>query len=148
MANGSSRVLAALVTLVVGFGIGWIVHRPEPATGPPVQQIIRVKTDGTVSKPEVSISRENKDVVLWAADSGSLAILFPKDPKGVTQPPFEYMTQQGDDWAVTCDNDGNGVCFSGPVNSKLSLPKGSTLKYKYDQVVGGKRSDGMIIVRP
>jgi hypothetical protein len=145
MANGSSRVLAALVTLVVGFAIGWLVHRPaaEPVAN---DQLIRVHGNGTVSKPVAILS--GADVAAWISDSGSLAILFPEKnfPNGIMEPPFEGMTQQGTDWAVRCDNSDNGFCFSGKVNPKL--PKSREFRYKYDQVVGSTRYDGMIIIKP
>jgi hypothetical protein len=88
-------------------------------------------------------------MVAWIGDSGALAILFPEKnfPKDIKEPPFEGMTHQGTDWAVGCDNGGrSGVCFSGKVNPRL--PQGRELRYKYDQVVGNTRYDGMIIINP
>lgn len=141
MANGYSRILPALVGVVAGFAIGWLVHKPaEIMAG---DQAIRVHGDGSVSKPVVRLGKD--DVVFWIADSGSLGILFQDKNFPITEPPFEGMTHQGTDWAVRCDsNSGSGTCFSGKVNSKL--PEGKELRYKYDQVVGGKRTDGMIII--
>ena len=139
------RILPAVVALVVGFAIGWLV-RPAPKlhveakVGDP---LVRVNPDGSLSRPEIRIDRTN--TVGWASIGGeSLEILFPQSgfPKGVTEPPFEGMTLKGTDWVVRC---GSGFCFSGNVNPKL--PPGE-LYYKYDQVIGGKRVDGMIIINP
>ncbi len=143
MANGFSRFVPALIGLVAGFAVGWLVHQPvEILAG---DQLIRVHPDGSVSKPVVKLGAD--DVAGWIADSGSLGILFAEKnfPAGVTEPPFEGMTHQGTDWAVGCDNGSSqGFCFTGKVNTKL--PKGQPVRYKYDQVVGGKRHDGMIII--
>lgn len=143
MANGFSRLVPALIGVAAGFAIGWLSHRPtETLLG---DQLIRVHGDGSVSKPEARLARA--DVAAWIADSGSLAILFPEKnfPQGIKEPPFEGMIHQGTDWAVSCDNNlGSGSCFSGKVNPKL--PEGQQLHYKYDQVVGGHRHDGMIII--
>jgi hypothetical protein len=142
MTNGFSRVVPALIGLVAGFAVGWLVHQPaETFAG---DQLIRVHGDGSVSKPEARLGP--KDVAGWIADSGSLAILFPEKnfPSGISEPPFEGMIHQGTDWAVSCDNSSRGFCFSGKVNPKL--PAGQQLRYKYDQVVGGNRTDGMIII--
>src|SRR6266508_4558457 len=147
MANGSSRLLPGILFLVVGFVAGWLAHRPAAVTAAlKVDPLIRVHADGSVSPPEARIDRTN--VVAWVADGkASLQILFPesKFPNGVKEPPFEVegMTHTGTDWAVRCGND---LCFSGNVNP--NLPKGRKLPYRYDQVVGGKRTDGMIIINP
>jgi hypothetical protein len=143
MANGSSRILPALVSVVVGFALGWLTHR-QPAASKAGDHLIGVHSDGTVTQPEAVISNGNK--VAWATSGGeSLGILFPESgfPKGVTEPPFAGMTHQGTDWAVRC---GNGICFSGSINPKL--PGGNELRYKYDQVVADKRVDGWIIIQP
>lgn len=143
MTNGSSRIFPAAVVLIVGFAIGCA----RPQVEPPGDHLIRVHGNGTVSKPVARLRAAN--VAVWIADSGGLTILFPEKnfPNGVKDPPFEGMTQQGTDWSVRCDNSsGTGTCFSGNVNSKL--PKDKEFKYKYDQVVGGTRYDGMIIITP
>jgi hypothetical protein len=147
MANGSSRIFPTVVALVVGFAIGWLARpAPKPQVEAQGDHLIRVHGNGTVSKPEARLGRA--DVAAWIADSGSLAILFPEKnfPNGINKPPFEGMTQQGTDWAVRCDNGVNEICFSGKVNP--SLPVGQEFRYKYDQVIGGKRFDGMIIITP
>ncbi|MGH9363811.1 MAG: hypothetical protein ACRD1B_00905 [Thermoanaerobaculia bacterium] len=157
MANGSSRLFPALIGLVLGFLLGWFIpHReaaPAPASAPAhaklvgyagIDHVIGVHGDGSLTKPEARIGRANK--VAWASDGGeSLEILFPESgfSKGVTEPPFAGMTHKGTDWAVRC---GNGICFSGSVNPKL--PERIELRYKYDQVVGTKRVDGLIIIEP
>lgn len=144
MPNGSSRILPAVVALVVGFAIGWLI-RPAPK-GPVEAQddpLVRVHPDGSLSRPEFRIGRNN--TVGWASEAGEgLEILFPQSgfPKGVTEPPFAEMTSRGTDWVVRC---GSGFCFSRKVNGKL--PPGE-LRYKYDQVVGTHRVDGMIIINP
>lgn len=143
MANGPSQRLFGVLLLVIGFVIGWLVHRPAPGK-PGITQGVRVHDDGTVTPTQLSIART--DTVTWAANEGAgVQIIFPESgfPEGVKEPPFEGMTRSGTDWAVRCSND---FCFSGNVNG--SLPSGRTLTYKYDQVVRGKRTDGMIIIKP
>jgi hypothetical protein len=144
MANGSSRILPAVGALVVGFAIGWLIPHPA-ADSRADDHLIRVHGNGTVSKPRVRLKREH--VAAWVADSGNLAILFAEKnfPDGTKLPPFAGMTHQGTDWAVRCDNSGGeGVCYSGKVNP--DLPAGQEFSYKYDQVIGGTRYDGMIII--
>jgi hypothetical protein len=138
------RILTAVIAFVVGFAIAWLIlPAPKPQVQPIGDPLVRVHQDGKVSRPEIRIDRTN--TVGWAADEGGdLQILFPKSrfPEGVTEPPFEGMTLTGNDWAVRC---GSGFCFSGKVNEKL--PK-KELYFKYDQVVGTNRVDGMIIINP
>lgn len=141
MANGSSRILPMVVTLVVGFAIGWLI-RPKPEVQPLGDPLVRVNPDGSVSRPQLRIDRTN--TVGWASIGGEeLQIVFPESgfPKGVTVPPFAGMTQKGKEWFVRC---GSGFCFSGNVNK---VPAGE-LYYKYDQIVGSQRVDGMIIINP
>jgi hypothetical protein len=146
MKEDTMRFLIAVLALVVGVVLGLLL-RPRPA---PVQQVsgdplVRVNPDGSVNLPQIQISRQN--TVGWASIGGeSLQIIFPKSgfPKGIDEPPFAGMTRQGDDFLVRC---GSGFCFSGIVNDKLPPPP-QKLYYKYDQVVGEKRVDGMIIITP
>lgn len=144
MANGSSRILPTVIALVVGFGIGWLVRPvPKPSAEALGDPLVRVNPDGSLSRPELRIGRTN--TAGWASiGKESLQILFPQSgfPKGVTEPPFADMTLNGTDWVVRC---GSGFCFSGNVNVKL--PPGE-LRYKYDQVVGTHRVDGMLIITP
>ena len=144
MANGSSRLLSSVVALAVGFVVGWLVRpMPKPEAAVKGDPLVRVNPDGSLSRPEVRIDRTN--TVGWASIGGeSLEILFPQSrfPEGVTEPPFTGMTLKGTDWVVRC---GSGFCFSGSVNEKLPHKE---LHYKYDQVVGTKRVDGMIIITP
>jgi hypothetical protein len=139
------RTLTAVIAFVVGFAIAWLIlpARKLPVERAQADPLVRVDRNGRVNRPEVRISRTN--TVGWALEEGeSLQILFPQSrfPKGVTEPPFAGMTLQGTDWAVRC---GSGFCFSGKVNEKL--PPGEHY-YKYDQVVGTNRVDGMIIITP
>jgi hypothetical protein len=153
MANGSSRVLPVLLSVVVGFVVGWFVKRPAP--DPFASRngfLIRVHSDGKLSMDPVTASRKLNHQVAWTSDLGvqTLEIVFhEKDfPTGAKKmPPFEekWMTHKGGDWIVRC---GGGTCYSGDINSNLDLPDGTHLDYKYDQIVDAKAVDGMIIIRP
>ncbi|HEV2064591.1 MAG TPA: hypothetical protein VGS00_08575 [Thermoanaerobaculia bacterium] len=169
MANGSSRLVPALLALLVGFAIGWFIPHPEPAAapgaGPPRAKfddsaidshLIGVHGDGSVTLPKANISLLQKNIVAWNADAHqSLVIAFKEKgfPKDVNLPPFKGMTSRmGPDtglkeWIVRC---GGPICFSGDINSDLTetLNTRSKLEYKYDQIVAGKRTDGMIIINP
>lgn len=143
MANGSSRLLPGFLLLVVGSVAGCSVSRGG-ARVPGSDHLIGVHADGSVTLPRAFIERTNR--VAWVADGGTtLQILFPesKFPPNSKVPPFAGMTHVGTDWAVNCHAE---VCYSGIVNP--DLPKGQELQYKYDQVVGGTRTDGMIIINP
>ncbi len=141
MANGSSQRLFGILLLIIGFIAGWLVHRPV-AVKSGVNHGVRVHADGSVTPAEVSIART--DTVTWAADEGAgVQILFPESKFPTGQPPFEGMTHSGTDWAVRCSND---MCLSGNVNGNLT--SGKALSFKYDQVVRGRRTDGMVIINP
>jgi len=147
MANGSSRIVPALLALLVGLAIGWVVHRPaRPAAG---HHLIAVGPEGNLTEPEARISKPKKHRIHWFSPEGlPLSIAFPESrfPEGAKkQPPFAGMTQQDTDWVVGCTD---GRCFSGEINPDLVIPEGKELRYKYDQIVGDKRVDGMIIIEP
>ncbi len=141
------RILTAVVALVVGFVIGWLVRPPskvhiEALAGDP---LVIVHPDGTLSRPELRIDRTQ--VVGWATEGGqSLDIVFPSSgfPAGVSTPPFVDMKPKGTNWLLARCGSAFGLCLSGKVND---LPKGE-LRYRYDQVVGATRVDGMIIINP
>lgn len=153
MANGSSRVLPAILFLAVGFAVAWFVKRPAPSPFAPRNGfLVRVYSDGKLSMDPVPISRTLGDQVAWSTGpSGeSLEIVFhEKDfpPAPNNKPPFDetWMKHKNQDWIASC---GGGGCFSGPINQKLDLAEGAKLEYKYDQIVGAKAADGMIIIRP
>jgi len=145
MANGTLRTLPLIGVFVVGLAAGWLIQRLlPPAEAKTHDLIIKVHPDGSLSVPTANIARGN--TLAWISDEGlSLEIPFPVSgfPQGVTVPPFKGMTKRGSEYIVRC---GGGLCFSGDVND--GLPTGRKLPYKYDQTIGGKRVDGMIIINP
>lgn len=148
MANGTSRALPLIGAFVVGLAAGWFIQRLLPPDEAKARDhIIRVHPDGSLSEPQAHIGRAN--TIAWISDGGlSLDIPFPESgfpelPQGVKIPPFEGMTHRGAEWFIRC---GAGLCFSGDVNK--ALPTGRKLRYKYDQVIGSQRVDGMIIINP
>jgi hypothetical protein len=146
MAKGASTLVVWFIGLVVGFIIGWFVHRTA-ATLEARDHLIRVHRDGSLSEPEAKISRGLKNKIVWTADAGArLEIAFPQaafpSKAGV---PFQGMKSRqgprGTEWLVTCEGEN---CFSGEIST--DLPREDGLKYKYDQIVDEKRVDGWIII--
>ncbi len=152
----TNRMLPLFLALIVGFGVGWIIARSQPAPAPaPVadNQLIIVGPDAhTLSKPRAYISKSKKHKVFWRSDEGeTLGIYFrkdqlPKDATGQQRRPFEKMDEVGDKLFVT--DFAKGVRFSGDINPELSVPTGG-LDFKYWQVLPGQPdADGWIIINP
>jgi hypothetical protein len=152
MSNTAARVIFSIVGLVVGVGVALLI-RQKLDESKPDNYLIAVHSNGQVSVPEAHISKTAHHKVAWAADGGAaLEIAFPESefPQDVPKKlnPFVNMTQRpsphgGTEWVVAC---GNGVCFSGEINPDLTYPSSGKLRYKYDQIVSGTRTDGIIII--
>ena len=164
MANGSSRLVPALLALVVGFAIGWFVPHKNSFLSvdgsTPNSYLIGVYATGKVSLPRATISLSQKNIVGWSAGQAKLEIVF-KEKDFPAKPglqPFAIMTERVDpvtklkEYVVRC---GGSICHSGDINPALTAALTPTpdnpnpsLEYKYDQIVAGDRTDGMIIIRP
>ena len=164
MANGSSRVLPVILSVVVAFAAGWLVGRsataqPAPAPKPTVvagDHYIRVgPTAKEVSEPQAEISQSQDHRVVWTAKDPKHALTiafkaidFPRAAGG--EPPF--AGPNGKDLEIKC-NPGS-FCNPGPINPKLpKLTRNQKLNYKYWQILDGPsgyhdQADGMIIIDP
>ena len=118
-----------------------------------VSKVVVGPTPDVLSKPEVTISIRNHDVVYWRSSDGSdlsvvfKATAFPKAADG--QPPF-IMGAPNQDQSMSCKD---GVCFSYDINPALAgvfqhHPEIRELRYAYDQKLSAKGADGMIIIKP
>ncbi len=124
---------------------------PPPTPSQPKDWIITVGpdpcqlTESGQPAPTQRVKKE-KNFIVWRSDSGqslTIRIHVPKD----CDPPFAGAWQ-----AVGTDPSGkamyartgdDGFVFSGP-----PLKKACATTYKYDQILGDKTCDGMIIIEP
>ena len=139
-------LFVALVALIVGALIGWLVRpRPEPTKQLAGGHIIDVDKHAQVNKKEVGLDKTKHEVAVWIEEDEdkNLYIEFEKNE------PFEKMkpTPDGKRWRVRC----NGFqCYSGKIQDNA----GGGKKYKYWQVVenpdGTDRVevDAWIVIRP
>ena len=146
MAKGST-LFVALVTLVAGGLIGWLLARkPGPAKQKAGGHIIRVDKDAKPNKEEVELNRDDHDVAFWLEDDHNMDLSI----EFMENQPFEGMTQTPDGkyWRVHCLD---YTCFSGEIKSDAP---GGGAKYKYRKVVKpkngspGKEDNGWIVIRP
>ena len=147
MAKGS-LLLVALVALIVGGLIGWLLGKPKPEPAKPMAggHIIDVDKNAKVNKEEVDLDKNKKEVAVWIEEDEdkNLYIEFSKNE------PFEKMTPtpDGKRWRVRCTD---FTCYSGKIQANA---EGGGKKYKYWQVVENKDGtgkievDGWIVIRP
>jgi len=170
MANGSARITIAVVFLLIGGLIGFLIgnagkrkggepestmtaaHKPAPTKKHIV--VIGPSADH-LSEDKVSVSKSNPREVIWLSnEEQSLEITFPVNqpdpsfpPQAKDLPPFEDMEKKGDEWVFKLRPCGSGKCFSGAINDKLDPEHWGDLKYKYDQTLAGDKKDGWIVIQ-
>jgi len=138
-----ARIILSVSVLLVSFLAGCTIGVSRVVVGP---------TPDKLDRPEITLSIRNHDVAYWrSSDGSSLSIIFkaanyPKAADG--QPPF-IMGAPNQDQSMTCKD---GACFSYDVNPALAgvfqqHPELTELRYPYDQMLGAKSADGMIIIK-
>jgi hypothetical protein len=90
-----------------------------------------------------AISKKQKHKIDWLSNAGQSLKIVVHVPASCPAP-FKKMTRTGTApngdvlWAVDCQNDS---CKSGP-----AVKDACERSYEYDQILGGKSCDGMIII--
>ena len=177
MANGSSRVLPMILSLALGFVVGWVLHSqppppppppsPVPTTPPPTATItpkpVLVPGHHTImvgpkakdlTEEYAAVSKQKGHKVRWVAQDPdlTLTILFKVadfDPTAGGEPPFKGPKSV--DQSYTCRPD--KFCKSDQINDKLTPTDTHPYQYKYWQILfdnaGNEvdRADGMIIIQ-
>ena len=173
MANGSSRVLPVIVSLALGFAVGWLLHT-QPSPPPPVA--VPTATPPTVavtptptliaghhaiavgpkakdlSDDPAPISKEKDHRARWLAQDPNLTlkiVFYAKDFGAPKEPPF--IGPRDTDLIITCDPK-KRVCDPGKINPRLEPKEGEEgkLHFKYWQYLDGPgfhdEADGMVII--
>jgi hypothetical protein len=95
--------------------------------------------------PKQTISKSKQHKIVWKPDAGQSLSIVVHVPANCPAP-FKNMTKGGKDkqgndlWTVDCTKD---TCKSGP-----PVKNACEREYKYDQILGGKSCDGLIIIQP
>lgn len=143
MANGSSRFLSLLLSLVVGFVVGWFVHSratPAVANGPSLA-IIGPKASEN-SLPEVTLSKKAGDVLFLVSKVKGRNLIVETDEDAFENTsPGKYAK-----YRLNCQGRN---CYSGDI--KREAPE---KRFKYWQVLADPsgtnedKQDGWIIIQP
>ena len=102
-------------------------------------------TENGKPAPTQTLSKDKQHKIVWTSNAQQSLSIVVHVPTGCPAP-FKKMTNKGTDkqgntlWAVDCTKD---TCKSGPPNKDAC-----ERDYKYDQILGGKSCDGMIIIDP
>ena len=143
MANGPSRMLSLLLSLVVGFVVGWFAHRPAlsaVANGTSLAIIGPRASDNSV--PEVTLSKKAGDVLFLVSKVKGRNLIIETDEDA-----FEN-TSKGTYAKYRLNCQGRN-CYSGDI--KRDAPE---KKFKYWQVLvdpsgtNEDKQDGWIIIQP
>ena len=163
MANGSSRFLGVLVSLIIGFAVGWFVHTaPTPAPPPPPPQQVTPSPSPQMATPtptppppgdwDVAIGDDpcdlsdplvvvqvGKNKIKWHSRSGRkiyVILHMPPCSNPNSDPPFANAYQVGTANGMNLwaiGNGGTASIDSGKVNAN-QCPSGSN-PIKYDQYI-------------
>ena len=102
-------------------------------------------TESGKPAPTQAISKKKQHKIVWQSDAKQTLSIVVHVPANCPAP-FNNMKKGGKDkqgndlWTVDCTND---TCKSGP-----AVKKACEQEYKYDQILGGKSCDGLIIIEP
>lgn len=160
MPNGSSRVLPVILSLVVGAVVGWLVgcaqQAPAPQPTPTVQpppaipkgtSVILVGPKASdLTIPKIKISKNNEDILFWAAKKKNQQLWIELDDDIFEVPPVRGKYAL---YRVKCEG---RRCFSGEI--KPDTPADPNKEHKYWQILldsaGNEldHADGMIIIEP
>lgn len=147
MANGSSRVLAVIVSLIVGVAAGLLAGRLLwRAQGGPLHAQVGPNACDLLPKSH-NLSKNDWDTLIWTTKGTSkrLYIEFAAPPAAQDIPFYGMVKQPNGRYRVLCHG---GSCFSGAIN-----PEAREGEYKYWQVLDDgsghpDECDGMIIIKP
>jgi hypothetical protein len=146
MANGSSRTLAILFSLVIGGVAGWLIFRYLESKTAGGQLHAQVGPTACDLLPKRQHLKKHWDTLTWTTKgtAKNLYIEFQAPPAGKDIPFYGMVLQSNGRYRVLCSG---GSCFSGAVNP--DTPEG--IEFKYWQVLDdgtGKpdECDGMIII--
>jgi hypothetical protein len=102
-------------------------------------------TENGQPAPTHTLSKAKQHKIVWNSNAKQSLSIVVHVPAGCPAP-FKKMTKTGTDpqgntlWTVDCTKD---ICKSGP-----PVKEACEKDYKYDQILGGKSCDGMIIIQP
>ena len=102
-------------------------------------------TENGKPAPTQAISKGKGNKIVWQPDAKQTLSIVVHVPANCPAP-FKNMTKGGKDkqgndlWTVDCKN---GKCNSGP-----AVKEACEGDYKYDQILGSKSCDGLIIIDP
>jgi hypothetical protein len=144
MANGSSRVLPVILSLVVGFAVGWLIRSQvglPPAAKKGTSAIVVGPKAKDLTIPELHLSRSNQDVAFWVSKDKAKKLYIE-----FTEELFENMQRQPNNrFRVDCKG---RHCYSDEIKEGAAYKN-----YKYWQILDDgsghpDEADGMIIIDP
>jgi hypothetical protein len=145
MANGSSRIVPALLFLVVGVAIGWFAHSraggEKPVTTPKGPQVAIIGHKASEnSVPLVHLSKTDGDVLFFLSRAKERQLLIETDTDA-----FENTSPgKHAKYRLSCQG---RRCYSDEI--KASVPEGTSIKYwqvLVDPAGNEDAQDGMIII--
>jgi hypothetical protein len=141
MANGSSRIVPVLLSLIIGFAVGWYINRERPAVAKGTGLAIIGPRASDNSLPEVHLSKTDGDVLLLVSKKKGRHLVVETDENVFENTsPGKYAK-----YRLSCQA---RRCYSDEI--KADVPEGK--RFKYWQVLidpsgqNEDKQDGWIII--
>lgn len=142
MANGSSRVLTVILSIVIALAAGWFIGsraRPQPSADKGIKAIVVGPKAKDLTIPRLNMSRGDHDVAFWVSKDKAKKLYIE-----FTEEVFENMQRQSNGrYRVQC----NGRhCYSDEIKEGTPYTE-----YKYWQILDTgtpppDEADGIIII--